>query len=246
MGNSSSSSSSSVVLLSDPVQMTTVVRPVSRLLARAAAALSCPDRDRRSPPPPLDPDSVVVVLDPARSRPTNIPVGWAATSGVGWIALGDTDDVDTASTRKPTVWSPDHGDDDDVPVARSVLAQPQPARQIDDRHDRAAQVDDAQDIGRRMRQHGRARPAADFAHVDDVDAEILLADPEGDQFAFVSRTEVLCGLAWSVLLGLRGRCAGVGQCADRLRIDDQGDLAVTQNRGGCDAADMADNFLPVP
>jgi hypothetical protein len=56
---------------------------------------------------------------------------------------------------------------------------------IGDRHDVAADVDDAADVRRRARQRHRPRPAADLLDPQDVDAELLAGDDEREQLTGV-------------------------------------------------------------
>ena len=80
----------------------------------------------------------------------------------------------------------DLGDDDDVAHGRLHRLHAEAQRHVDDRQDDAAQVDDAQHIGRRMRHRRRRGPSTDLPDRHDVHAELLIADPEGDQFASVT------------------------------------------------------------
>ena len=77
-----------------------------------------------------------------------------------------------------------HRDDDDMAVGRRRRTEAKPCRQVDDRHDRSAQVDHAFDVVGRMGQHGREGPAANFADQPDVDAEVLIGQLEGHDVAF--------------------------------------------------------------
>jgi len=59
----------------------------------------------------------------------------------------------------------------------------EPAAQIDDRNHDAAQVEDAAHIVGLLRQRRAARPFLDLAHGHDVDAILIVADGEADEFA---------------------------------------------------------------
>src|SRR5262249_31738468 len=71
------------------------------------------------------------------------------------------------------------GDDDDD-MGRAGLGRPLPetSPQIEDRHYRAAQVDDAAYERWGVWQRSRYLPGADLAHQLDVDAVVLLAELE--------------------------------------------------------------------
>src|SRR5262245_33502578 len=55
--------------------------------------------------------------------------------------------------------------------------------QVDDRHDRAAQIDHALDELGRAGDAGRGLPAADLLHLDDLDAVLLGAETEAEELA---------------------------------------------------------------
>src|SRR5690606_11579601 len=87
-------------------------------------------------------------------------------------------------------------------VARFLQAQLQ--AQVDHRHDGAAQVDHALDVLRRVRDAGDRVVAPDLLDLEDVDAVVLLAQGEGEEFA--GRGDR--GAAHCLLLqGMSARCA---------------------------------------
>ncbi len=90
---------------------------------------------------------------------------------------------DTASTSNPIRRSPSFTTMMTWRAVGSCHAKLKPRRQIHDRQHRAAKINHAAYIVRRVRQRRRWRPAANFAYSHDIDAKLLLADMEGDQFA---------------------------------------------------------------
>ena len=101
------------------------------------------------------------------------------------IALSDDQNVGDGIDHQSHHLAADLGDDDDMTCRRLRGRKAEPHSEIDDRQDRAAQIDDTADIGWRMRQRRRRSPAAQVAHRHDVDTELLRSQPEGDQFTRV-------------------------------------------------------------
>jgi phage terminase large subunit-like protein len=89
--------------------------------------------------------------------------------------------------RSTSETSSTHGDalhvDDDDPGALVVilLGQVEALAQVHDGNDLAAKVDDALHEVGRARHAGDVEQADDLLHGEDVDAEDLLSDGEGDQ-----------------------------------------------------------------
>src|SRR5690606_27597045 len=54
--------------------------------------------------------------------------------------------------------------------------------QVDHRHDGAAQVDDALDVVRRVRNAGNGVIATDFLHFEDIHAVVFVAEGEAEEF----------------------------------------------------------------
>ena len=105
-----------------------------------------------------------------------------AMSGVGWILLLLSVRMsETASTRRPTclcwIWTTMIT----LRAVGSVAGRTEPDREIDDGQNRAAEIDDAADIARRLGQHRGGGPAADLPHGHDVDTEFLPPHAEGDK-----------------------------------------------------------------
>jgi hypothetical protein len=72
-------------------------------------------------------------------------------------------------------------DDDDVKRRRFRTPLAEPAAQVDDRHDHAAQVENAANVFGLLRQMGDLGPFLNFAHRHDVDAVLVVADGEADE-----------------------------------------------------------------
>src|SRR5208337_1016000 len=73
-------------------------------------------------------------------------------------------------------------DDDDVALGGPGTGKAEALREIDDRQHRAAQIYDAAQVWRGVRQGRGRRPASNLPHRHDVDAELLCPDTEGDEF----------------------------------------------------------------
>ena len=82
----------------------------------------------------------------------------------------------------PTDAAADIQDDDDRELVVSRRAQIELDAHVDDRHDDAAQIDDALDEFRRIRDAGHRLVAADLLHFQDVDAVFFLAQRKGQKF----------------------------------------------------------------
>ena len=91
-------------------------------------------------------------------------------------------DVEHPVGEKTDGLDADLDDDDDMHRRRVGQALAESAAQIDDRHHDAAQIEHAAHIVGLVRQLGDARPAFDLAHRHDVDAILLVADGEADEF----------------------------------------------------------------
>ena len=103
----------------------------------------------------------------------------------------DRDDVEHAVGQEPHRFAIDLDHDDDVHRRGVGQAVAEPATQIDDRHDHAAQIEDAAHAVGLFGQLGDGRPVFDLAHRHDVDAVLLVANGKTDE------------------LGCSRRCAGV-------------------------------------
>lgn len=76
----------------------------------------------------------------------------------------------------------DIGNDDGGALGGLGHFHAEAAGHVDDGNDGAAQVDEAENIGRGVRHRGHRRPAADFADRHDIDAEFLIAQMKGNDF----------------------------------------------------------------
>ncbi|EGE56143.1 hypothetical protein RHECNPAF_7500115 [Rhizobium etli CNPAF512] len=72
------------------------------------------------------------------------------------------------------------GDDDGAAFVGDGALHAELVSKVDDRDHRAAQVHDADDIGRRVRDRRGRRPATDFADGRGLDAEFLIMQAEGN------------------------------------------------------------------
>ncbi len=102
----------------------------------------------------------------------------------------------TASTSSPATWWPTCATMMTWRADGSLAGRPRRAARSTIGQHGAAQVDDPAHESRGVRQRRRRRPAADLAHGHDVDAELLLADDEGDQLARLGGFGFGDGFAW--------------------------------------------------
>ena len=72
-------------------------------------------------------------------------------------------------------------DDDDVECSRLGQALTEPAPQVDDGDDDAAQIKHAADVFGLLGEVRNIRPAFDFTHRHDVDAVLVVANGEADK-----------------------------------------------------------------
>src|SRR5581483_5254522 len=155
-------------------------------------------------------------------------------------AVHDDTEV-TASGRCVDGHHDDHGD---RRVLDAVESEAHP--QIDDRNDRAAQVQHAEYVCRRVRDLGHRRPAADFLDAQNVDPVGLLAEHESQNLVGSAAGALLwvdrlsghdCdaspALPWS------SRCRPHGGRADEPRnIENECHRAVAEDRRARDALDV--------
>ena len=109
----------------------------------------------------------------------------------------DRHDVENAVADQADLAAVDLHDDDDVQRGRLGQPLPEATPQIDDRHDRTAQIEHAAHIFRLLRQMSDVRPTLDLAHGHDVDAVLIVADREADE---LDLRRGACGVG----LGLKG------------------------------------------
>src|SRR6185312_6298536 len=94
----------------------------------------------------------------------------------------------------------DPHDDDHGVVRLRALGQTEAAAQIDDWYDRAAQIDDALNVRRRMRQARGPLPALDLLYAQDLHSIVLACQLEG---------QILPRRNSGLRLRADGRCGGV-------------------------------------
>ena len=166
-----------------------------------------------------------------------------ATSGVGWIAVvGHRQDVGDGIDQKPDHLLADLGDDDDMAHRRLRRREAEAGGEVDDRQDGAAQVDDAAHEGRRL---AAATVAGVQPRISRTDMMSTQNSCSPTRNAMSSRMELSC-LMVSVMAspcccknGFKMARIGVRVGDHGIDVEDQGDAAVAEDRGGGDAGDVA-------
>ena len=122
--------------------------------------------------------------DTAAKPSMNSVLTCSPISGAGFTSLAvDIDDVGDAVDHQAEIAAADADSTDNtmmtVSGVYSARSQAEAHAQVDDRHDRAAQIEHAEHVRRRLRNARHRRPAADFLHAQDVHAVRFVAEREG-------------------------------------------------------------------
>jgi hypothetical protein len=154
---------------------------------------------------------------------------------------------DTASTSRPTVRPPIRADDDDAGgrwARWSFMTDPE--AEVDDRQDRAAQVDDAASCRREPCGSGVAGVQPRISRTAMMSTQILLVADRGRRSVPARwRRSAWCGasvIGHSAAMSLRSedarRPAATQVGHDGVHVEDEGDAAVAQDGRGGDALDL--------